>query len=116
MWSFDRAGLSAAFAQAACLAAVDHLEPQLYSLRHGGASADALRRTRSIEEIKKRGRWTSDASVRRYEKAALAMREERRAGEEALAYGSLIESRLGEVLMGTISAPPPPRAGIAPRT
>ena len=43
-------------------------DPSLYRLRHGGASHDAASRLRSIVEIKRRGRWASDASVRRYEK------------------------------------------------
>ena len=43
-------------------------DPSLYRLRHGGASHDAASRLRSIPEIKRRGRWASDASVRRYEK------------------------------------------------
>ena len=43
-------------------------DPSLYRLRHGGASHDAAARLRSIVEIKRRGRWASDTSVRRYEK------------------------------------------------
>ena len=43
-------------------------DPSLYRLRHGGASHDAASRLRSIVEIKRRGRWASDASVRRHEK------------------------------------------------
>eukprot|EP00973_Karenia_brevis_P091417 12407353-Karenia_brevis.AAC.1 len=34
----------------------------LYCLRHSGPSADWLHRRRSLVEIKKRGRWASDAS------------------------------------------------------
>ena len=39
-----------------------------YMLRHTGASCDFADGSRTIEQIKHRGRWQSDASVRRYEK------------------------------------------------
>jgi hypothetical protein len=45
----------------------------LYSLRHAGPTADVLTHRRSLIEVKKRGRWVSDSSVRRYEKAAKSM-------------------------------------------
>jgi hypothetical protein len=41
----------------------------LYSLRHSGPAHDFLYKTRSLPEIKKRGRWLSENSVRRYEKS-----------------------------------------------
>ena len=41
----------------------------LYLLRHSGASNDAFHKRRTIQEIKRRGRWLSDRSVRRYEKS-----------------------------------------------
>ena len=43
-------------------------DPSLYRLRQGGASHDAAARLRGIAEIKRRGRWAKDNSVRRYEK------------------------------------------------
>ena len=39
-----------------------------YLCRHSGASLDRASRLRSQEEVQKRGRWASMASVRRYEK------------------------------------------------
>lgn len=39
-----------------------------YRLRHGGASRDFALKLRRLEEIQRRGRWKSFASVRRYEK------------------------------------------------
>jgi len=42
-----------------------------YLLRHTGPSHDHLNRLRPLAEIKRRGRWASDRSVKRYEKAAL---------------------------------------------
>jgi len=42
--------------------------PVLYQLRHGGASHEVLMGRRTLQELKKRGRWASDSSVKRYEK------------------------------------------------
>ena len=39
--------------------------------RHSGASLDRLEWRFSLEEVRKRGRWRSSASVARYEKRAL---------------------------------------------
>ena len=38
----------------------------VYQLRHGSASADALEKFRTLDQIQKRGRWQWGKSVRRY--------------------------------------------------
>ena len=43
-------------------------EFMMYRLRHSGPSAKFLAGRRTISEIKHRGRWSSDSSVRRYQK------------------------------------------------
>ncbi|CAE8620312.1 unnamed protein product [Polarella glacialis] len=45
------------------------LDGELYQLRHGGASTDWLEKRRTPGEIKARGRWQCDSSLRRYAKA-----------------------------------------------
>ena len=42
--------------------------PHPYALRHSGPSADRLHLRRSLAEVKARGRWRADSSVRRYQK------------------------------------------------
>ena len=54
---------------------MDHMGVELYSLRHGGASDDFLTKRRTLPEIKHRGRWRADSSVRRYTKIARALKE-----------------------------------------
>ena len=44
--------------------------PHLCRLRHGGASADVATKTRTLDEVQKRGAWRSQASVARYAKPA----------------------------------------------
>jgi hypothetical protein len=47
-----------------------NLKVVAYQLRHSGASKDRISKVRVLSEVKKRGRWSSDASVARYEKGA----------------------------------------------
>ena len=42
----------------------------LYQLRHSGPLYDRMTKQRSLLEVKKRGRWLSDSSVKRYEASA----------------------------------------------
>lgn len=42
----------------------------MYQLRHGGASEDILSQNRPIHEVKTRGRWKTESSLRRYSKPA----------------------------------------------
>ena len=43
----------------------------LYQLRHTGPSWDMMVKHRSLPEIKRRGQWASDFTVKRYENHAL---------------------------------------------
>ena len=45
-----------------------HMMPHSYQLRHSGPSHDMQQKLRSLLEIKIRGRWRADASLRRYQK------------------------------------------------
>ena len=47
--------------------------PHVYVLRHSGASADKVMLRRTLPEIKSRGRWRSDSSVRRYQKGGRSL-------------------------------------------
>ena len=53
----------------------------LYQLRHGGPSHDRAFHSRSMMEIKARGQWLSDLSVRRYEGHARLQQVEARVPE-----------------------------------
>ena len=68
VFAFAHADLVRNFRQAAARAGVECLRPELYMLRHSGASHDRARQLRSLQEIKLRGRWHCDSSVRRYQK------------------------------------------------
>ncbi len=72
-----------------------------YSARHAGASGDRAAGVRSLGEIKKRGRWASDSSVKRYEQGGriLAQLQKLDARTRDRAIAAL--NRIGEVLSGS---------------
>ena len=80
----------------------------LYVLRHTGASDDYLRHARSLADIKRRGRWISDSSVRRYEKAAKTMAVMENWSPQLLTHLRKCEANIGNVLMGKTPALAPP--------
>ena len=66
--------------------------PVLHRLRHTGPANDTLRGTKSLEQIRRRGRWASLKNVERYSKTAHIVAdlaqldpEVRRIGDELLA-------------------------------
>ncbi len=75
LWPFTHEELVKQYHAATTALKFQALETSLYGLRHGGASADFLLRRRALSDIKFRGRWTSDSSLRRYQKSAVAQRE-----------------------------------------
>lgn len=58
--------------------------------------------------MRKRGRWRTDSSVRRYGKAAVAARQDHRLLAQALEYAGRVRRQLGDVFMGLVPAPVPP--------
>ena len=86
------------------------LGPQsLYVLRHSGASADWLAGRRSRQALKDRGRWRSDASIRRYEKGGRAAEQLSRCSEDLRRYAHQCVLLLPKVLGGSLRPLPPPR-------
>eukprot|EP00973_Karenia_brevis_P065592 9120330-Karenia_brevis.AAC.1 len=84
------------------------LNPCRYALRHGGASEDLLTKTRSVADVKRRGLWRSDSSLRRYAKEARLLSELKKVPKPSLDYGRLVLQNLKAILLGEIPAPPPP--------
>ncbi|CAK0906896.1 unnamed protein product, partial [Prorocentrum cordatum] len=67
LFDFDYRSFNESFRTAARTAGLAAIKPDLYQLGHGGPSHDILNRLRSKAEVKDRGRWRDDRSVRRYE-------------------------------------------------
>jgi hypothetical protein len=98
LWPFDHNRLVAEYATTMKELQLTALETSLYALRHGGASTDFLLRRRPLAEIKMRGRWTSDASLRRYQKSAVVQQEVAKMGSAATKASKKIETSLAAIL------------------
>ena len=84
----------------------------LYNLRHGGATHDVITRRRSLLEVKQRGRWSADASLKRYVKQARLQTELARIPQNIREYGMGIITAL-PTLLGKASTRPPSLPGTA---
>ena len=82
-------------------------DPSLYRLRHGGASFDRAHGHRTLKEVKKRGRWAADSSVRRYERATRLQAEELKLSQQQQDWALAAASSMGEWLRGSSPLPAP---------
>ena len=76
--------------------------PHPYTLRHSGPSADRLHQRRSLDEVKARGRWRADSSVRRYQKGGRSLERLSALIVEIRRYVQLCEKRVWMVLSGRL--------------
>ena len=83
------------------------IAPCRYSLRHGGVSHDLMSRGRSVEEAKRRGRWRSDTSLRRYAKESRVLSELRKVSPAVLEFGGAVQQQLHLLLRGSLRLAPP---------
>jgi hypothetical protein len=107
MWPFSHVHLLHAFTEACTVLGLLNLKPCLYGLRHGGASDDLLQDRRALLEVKDRGGWASDASLKRYGKRARITGELHKIPREILSYGCLVGSHLEAVFVNRIVFKPP---------
>ena len=71
MWDHTAADMRTTFLDAARGLGLEKWRPVLYMGRHSGASLDRLQEVLPLKEVQKRGRWSAESSVKRYEKRAL---------------------------------------------
>lgn len=109
LWPFHQQRALYFLKLAACQLCLPYETISLYMLRHGGASHDALCRLRTIEQIKQRGRWLSDRSVKRYQKATRSQQLAAALDPQVLRFASLVENRLPELMLQVATHSPPPR-------
>jgi hypothetical protein len=83
----------------------------LYTLRHSGPSEDHLRQKRTLSELKRRGRWLSETSVRRYEKGARLLSQMKSWTPAQKSHFQKCEDGLLESFLGRA---PPPRLQVSP--
>lgn len=108
LWSFRLGALSARMRQAADRVGLNEFHISAYSLRHGGASHDLLCQLRPLQEVKRRGRWASDSSLKIYSKETRLIEVMQRVPPETVRRATRLQSVLAETLLSRI--PPHIRA------
>lgn len=95
------------------------LDLVLYQARHGGASADRAEGFRPLEEVRKRGRWRSEAGTRRYERHGKLQAKLAALPASMRAYMYHISLNIEKIMRLEMQVPPPPRdvnlVALAPR-
>ncbi|CAE8609395.1 unnamed protein product, partial [Polarella glacialis] len=86
---------------------LDQLHYVPYQLRHGGPSHDHFHRLRSMLEIKQRGRWANDKTLKRYEAGGRLQQELQKASQKLLAAAQAAVQELGRLMSGRTSSAPP---------
>ena len=74
--------------------------------RHGGPSSDYLQRFRDLVEIKRRGRWKAQASVRRYEKSGRYLRQREILGQSLRGKAAVARAKVPLLMAKRIRALP----------
>ena len=80
-----------------------HFSP--YSVRHAGPSNDFLHHRRDLADIKNRGRWKSDSSVRRYTKATKLQQLAQEINPRVTNYGTAVMANIDEIMAGRAELP-----------
>ncbi len=106
LFQFEYSELKSKFEEA-CLR-IGIQDPCMYRLRHGGASHDRATNSRTLDAIKKRGRWACDASLRRYEKAVRLQEVEAQVPPVILQWCSVQFPALEQYIRSPLSLPPLP--------
>ncbi len=70
-----------------------------YQLRHSGPSWDRLKNHRSLLDVQRRGRWKARASLIRYEKSAMLLKEYRKIDAEKRAFMEKCQASIEDVML-----------------
>ena len=79
-----------------------------YSMRHGGPAWDRYNQFRSVAEVKSRGRWVSDKSLKRYEKHSKIAQAIAKLSKPVQRHHALCALRLVEFLDDSFASPSAP--------
>ena len=84
----------------------------VYQCRHGGASHDLCNKLRCRGDVQARGRWVTEASLKRYTKTGKIQTLLAELTPEVLAYLRTSASRIDKVLMRAVRFRPPPGSAL----
>ncbi len=107
MFSFSATGYANEMRKSADECRLSDMGGTPYLWRHTGPSIDFLEKRRLETDIKRRARWGSDSSLRRYQKATLALRQASKVPTAILQYGKDVEKSLAQYMFGLAALPQP---------
>ena len=110
LWTFSLDEVREMFARAVERLDAGGVQAHLYGLRHGGASHDLLTRRRTLLEVKFRGRWSSDTSLKRYAKATRLQKEMEKLPLHCVALGNATERNFARMITARARGLPLPVA------
>ena len=101
IFSFSYAEFVKEFTRARRKLRIKKLVP--YQCRHSGASVDLCNNYRSVAEVKARGRWGSEKSMMRYNRAAKLAASMQVFDQRQLAFFAAAERQLEALLFGRVA-------------
>lgn len=104
LWAFSMDQFRKEFVKSGMNLGLENLHP--YQMRHGGATEDLTAKFRDHNGVKSRGRWRTDASVRRYAKVGKVQQLLSRMTECSVRFCQWSEQNLDRAFLGVI----PPRS------
>ena len=111
LWTFSYPELVEELRVVSKLAGLPVITP--YQMRHAGPSWDALHGNRTDDQIKRRGRWKTDKSVRRYQKAGRLVKAFAVVPPAFAAYHQRCVEVVEDVVLGKRQSPAPPLSRLA---
>lgn len=104
LFSFGKGTLTARLRQAAHRLGLDEFNISAYSLRHGGASHDLLCQLRPLQDVKRRGRWAADNSLKRYAKETRLIEVMQRVPVDTIRRASDLQACLAKAIVSHMPA------------
>lgn len=114
LWPMSALQILERFRHAIQVLQLQSMDPCRYRLRHGGASHDLLTQQRTLSEVKNRGHWASDSSLRRYTKVTRSLRLLSQLDPRVLQFGKQVSDNLEDMFHLKIRIPPPSLIGPPP--
>ena len=101
LWNHTHMEILNVFQKAVKYLQLEPLGVSMYTLRHGGASYDIISQRKTMDEVKQRGRWSADSSLRRYVKTAGIQSELHKIHPKVIEFGRMVLNNLPELLNGS---------------
>ena len=102
IFTFSMEEFRVQFVKAASQMGLHQLHP--YQLRHGGATEELTAKVREFNQVKSRGRWKTDKSVRRYAKIGRVQQLLAKMSKQGTRFCQWSEKNLEQVFRGTKAA------------